>query len=82
MKVVKESIVVGMTIAILILVGPANVYAKNSPSASSTDSSNGIAGLSTTTPSDYATKPGAFLSKCNFNSNAGVPRKITLLKII
>ena len=70
MKIVKDSIVVGMTIAILILMVSTNVYAKNSPSASSTNSSSGITGLSTTTPSDYATKPGAFLSKCNFNSNA------------
>gem|GEM_PF-5605335 len=29
MKIVKESIVVGMIIAILILVGLTNVYAKN-----------------------------------------------------
>jgi hypothetical protein len=70
MKIVKESIVVGLTIAILILVGPTNVYAKNSQSASNTNSSSGITGLSTTTSSDYATKPGAFLSKCNFTSNA------------
>jgi hypothetical protein len=70
MKIVKESIVVGMIIAILILVGLTNVYAKNSPSASNTNSGSGITGLSTTTPSDYATKPGAFLSKCYFTSNA------------
>ena len=70
MDIVKESIVIGMTIAILILVGPMNVYAKNSQSASSTNSSGGITDLSTTTPSNYATKPGAFLSKCNFTSNA------------
>lgn len=70
MKIAKESIVAGMTIAILILVGPMNVYAKNSPSAISTNNSNGITSLSTTTTSDYATKPGAFLSKCKFSSNA------------
>jgi hypothetical protein len=70
MKIVKESIVLGMTIAILILMGPANVYAKNLPSTSSTNNSSRITGFSTTTPSDYAAKPGAFLSKCNFNSNA------------
>ena len=70
MKIVKESIVVGITIAILILAWPMNVYAKTSPSVSNTNSSSGITGLSTTTPSDYATKPGAFLSKCKFNSNA------------
>jgi hypothetical protein len=70
MKIVKESIVVGITIAILILVAPTNLYAKQSQSASSTNSSSGITGLSTTTPSDYATKPGAFLSKCKFTSNA------------
>jgi hypothetical protein len=70
MKIAKESIVAGMTIAIVILVVPMNVYAKDSPSASSTNSNSGIAGLSTITPSDYATKPGAFLSKCNFNSNS------------
>ena len=34
MKIAKESIVAGMTIVILILMGPMNVYAKNSPSAS------------------------------------------------
>src|SRR6476469_6202644 len=39
-------------------------------SASNTNSSSGITGLSTTTPSDYATKPGAFLSKFYFTSNA------------
>ena len=70
MKIVKESIVVVMTIAILILVVPTIVYAKQSQSASSTNSSSGITGLSTTTPSDYETKPGAFLSKCYFTSNA------------
>lgn len=70
MKIAKESIVAGMTIAIIILVVPMNVYAKDSPSASSNNSNSGIARLSTITPSDYATKPGAFLSKCNFNSNS------------
>jgi len=70
MKIVKKSIVLGITIAILILVAPTNVYAKQSQSASSTNSSSGITGLSITTPSDYATKPGAFLSKCKFTSNA------------
>jgi hypothetical protein len=70
MKIAKELIVVGMTIAILILVEPMDVYAKNSTSTTSTNSISGITSLSTTTPSDYATKPGAFLSKCKFNSNA------------
>jgi hypothetical protein len=70
MKIVKESIAVVMTIAILMLVAPTNVYAKQSQSASSTNSSSGITGLSTTTSSSYATKPGAFLSKCIFSSNA------------
>src|SRR2546426_356367 len=67
MKIVKESL---MIIPVLILVGPSNVYAKHSSSTSSTSSSSGITGLSTTTPSNYATKPGAFLSKSNFTSNA------------
>ena len=70
MNIVKESIVIGMTIAILILAGPTNVYSKQTQSGNSTNSSNRITGLSTTTPSDYATKPGAFLSECKFTSNA------------
>ena len=70
MKIVKESLVIGMIIPLLILVGPSNVYAKHSSSTNSTSSSSGITTLSTTTPSNYATKPGAFLSKCNFTSNA------------
>jgi hypothetical protein len=52
-----------MIIPVLILVGPSNVYAKHSSSPSSTSSSSGITGLSTATPSNHATKPGAFLSK-------------------
>ena len=70
MKIVKESLVIGMIIPLLILVGPSNVYAKHSSSTNSTSSSSGITTLSTTTPSNYATKPGAFLSKCNFTYNA------------
>jgi hypothetical protein len=61
MKIAKESLVVGMIIPVLILVGSTNVYAKDSHSTSSTSS---------TTPSNYVTTPGAFLSKCNFTSNA------------
>jgi len=60
----------GIAIPVLILVGQSNVYAKHSSSTSSTSSSSGITGLSTTTPYNYATKSGAFLSKCNFTSNA------------
>jgi hypothetical protein len=48
-------------IPVLILVGPTNLYAKDLHSTSSTSS---------TTPSNYATTPEAFLSKCNFTSNA------------
>ena len=59
MKIVKESLVIGMIIPLLILVGPSNVYAKHSSSTNSTSSSSGITTLSTTTPSNYATKPGA-----------------------
>jgi hypothetical protein len=70
MKIVKESIIVGMTIAILIFMAPINVYAKQLQSTSSNVNSGGTTSLSTTTPSGYATKPGAFLSKCNFISNA------------
>ena len=39
-------------------------------SASNTNSGSEFTGLSTTTPSDYATKPGAFLSKCYFTPDA------------
>jgi hypothetical protein len=70
LRIVKEAIVAGMTIAILILMMSTNVNARQSESTSNIDSSIGIIGLSTSAPSDYATKPGAFLSKCNFTSNA------------
>ena len=70
MKIVKESIVVVMTISILILVGPTNVYAKHHRVRAVLTVAVGLPDLSTTTPSDYTTKPGAFLSKCNFTSNA------------
>jgi hypothetical protein len=71
MNIMKESIVIGMTIAILILVGQTSAYSKYSQSVSgiNSSSSTGISGLSTTSSSDYATKPGAFLSKCKFTSN-------------
>jgi hypothetical protein len=76
-----------MIIPVLILVGPSNVYAKHSSSTSSTSSSSGITGLSTTTPSNYATKPGAFLSKCNFTSfSIRIPVDLetflTMLKVV
>ena len=70
MNIVKESIVVEIIITILILVGPVNVYAKLSQSASSANSSSGIADFSTAKSSDYTTKPGAFLSKCHYSLNA------------
>ena len=66
MKIVKESLVMGMIIPVLILVGSTNVYAKHSSNTSSTSNSSGI----TFPITSYATNPGAFLSKCNFTSNA------------
>ena len=59
----------GMAIAILILLVPTNVHAKQSQTGSSTNSSSATSALSFTT-TGYAVKPGAFLSKCTFNSNA------------
>jgi hypothetical protein len=69
MNIMRESVLIGITIAILIFLVPTNVYAKQPQSGSSSNSSIAASALSFTT-SGYAVKPGAFLSKCTFNSNA------------
>ena len=70
MEIVKETIAIGIIITILILVGPMNVYAKPLQSENRANSTSAIADFSTKIPTEYATKPGAFLSKCHYSSSA------------